>query len=28
VIYDFNNNPPHEGHAAHFNFFFSIGESF
>jgi len=28
IIYDFNNNPPHEGHAAHFNFFFSIGESF
>jgi outer membrane protein assembly factor BamA len=28
VIYDFNNNPPHEGHAAHFNFFFSIGQSF
>jgi len=28
VIYDFNNNPPHEGQAAHFNFFFSIGESF
>jgi outer membrane protein insertion porin family len=28
VIYDFYNNPPHEGHAAHFNFFFSIGEAF
>jgi outer membrane protein assembly factor BamA len=28
IIYDFNNNPPHEGHAAHFNFFFSIGQSF
>jgi outer membrane protein assembly factor BamA len=28
IIYDFNNNPPHEGHAGHFNFFFSIGESF
>ena len=28
VIYDFDNNPPHQGHAAHFNFFFSIGESF
>ncbi len=28
VIYDFNDNPPHQGHAAHFNFFFSIGESF
>jgi outer membrane protein assembly factor BamA len=28
VIYDFNNNPPHEGQAGHFNFFFSIGESF
>jgi outer membrane protein assembly factor BamA len=28
VIYDFNNNPPHEGQASHFNFFFSIGQSF
>ena len=28
VIYDFNNNPPHEGQASHFNFFFSIGEAF
>jgi outer membrane protein assembly factor BamA len=28
VIYDFYNNPPHEGQAGHFNFFFSIGESF
>ena len=28
VIYDFNNNPPHQGQAGHFNFFFSIGESF
>jgi outer membrane protein insertion porin family len=28
VIYDFYNNPPHEAQAAHFNFFFSIGESF
>ncbi len=28
VIYDFNNNPPHEGQAGHFNFFFSIGQSF
>jgi outer membrane protein insertion porin family len=28
VIYDFNNNPPREGKAGHFNFFFSIGESF
>jgi outer membrane protein assembly factor BamA len=28
VIYDFENNPPHQGHAGHFNFFFSIGESF
>jgi outer membrane protein insertion porin family len=28
VIYDFDNNPPHPGHAGHFNFFFSIGESF
>jgi outer membrane protein insertion porin family len=28
VIYDFYNNPPHVGSAGHFNFFFSIGESF
>ena len=28
IIYDFNNNPPHQGQAGHFNFFFSIGESF
>jgi outer membrane protein insertion porin family len=28
VIADFNNNPPHVGHAGHFNFFFSIGQSF
>jgi outer membrane protein assembly factor BamA len=28
IIYDFYNNPPHEGQAGHFNFFFSIGESF
>jgi outer membrane protein insertion porin family len=28
VIYDFYNNPPHEAQAGHFNFFFSIGESF
>jgi outer membrane protein insertion porin family len=28
VIYDFNNNPPHVGEAGHFNFFFSIGQSF
>jgi len=28
VIYDFSNSTPHEGHAGHFNFFFSIGESF
>ncbi len=28
VIYDFNGNPPYEGQAAHFNFFFSIGEAF
>ncbi len=28
VIYDFYNNPPHEGQAGHFNFFFSIGQSF
>jgi hypothetical protein len=31
VIYDFsnsNNGKPHVGQAGHFNFFFSIGESF
>jgi len=28
VIYDFYSNPPHEAQAGHFNFFFSIGESF
>lgn len=29
IIYDFSENGgPHEGHAGHFNFFFSIGESF
>jgi outer membrane protein insertion porin family len=28
VIYDFYNNPPHQGSGGHFNFFFSIGESF
>jgi outer membrane protein insertion porin family len=28
VIYDFNNSAPHVGEAGHFNFFFSIGESF
>jgi outer membrane protein assembly factor BamA len=28
VIYDFNNNPPHESKAGNFNFFFSIGQSF
>jgi outer membrane protein assembly factor BamA len=28
VIYDFNGSNPYEGHAAHFNFFFSIGQSF
>src|ERR1017187_10187274 len=28
VIYDFNNNPPYQGQAGHFNFFFSIGEAF
>jgi outer membrane protein insertion porin family len=28
VIYDFNNNPPHVGQAPHFNFFFSIGQTF
>lgn len=28
VIYDFNNSNPHVGEAGHFNFFFSIGQSF
>ena len=28
VIYDFNNSLPHVGQAGHFNFFFSIGQSF
>jgi outer membrane protein assembly factor BamA len=28
VIYDFNGSPPYEGQAGHFNFFFSIGQSF
>ncbi len=28
VIYDFNNSPPYAGQASHFNFFFSIGQSF
>lgn len=28
VILDFNNNPPHVAHSGHFNFFFSIGQSF
>jgi outer membrane protein insertion porin family len=28
IIYDFYNNPPHVGEAGHFNFFFSIGQSF
>ncbi|HZY64236.1 MAG TPA: POTRA domain-containing protein [Edaphobacter sp.] len=28
VIYDFSNHPPHVGRAGHFNFFFSIGQSF
>lgn len=28
VIYDFNNSDPHVGQASHFNFFFSIGQSF
>ena len=28
VIYDFNNAPPYEGQAGHFNFFFSIGQAF
>jgi outer membrane protein assembly factor BamA len=28
VIFDFNNNPPRVAQAGHFNFFFSIGQSF
>jgi len=28
VILDYNNNPPNVGRAGHFNFFFSIGQSF
>ncbi len=28
IIYDFNNSPPQVGQASHFNFFFSIGQSF
>jgi len=28
VIYDFNGSSPYEGQASHFNFFFSIGQSF
>ncbi len=28
VIYDFNGSNPYEGKASHFNFFFSIGQSF
>ncbi len=28
VIFDFNNSPPNVGQASHFNFFFSIGQSF
>jgi outer membrane protein insertion porin family len=28
VIYDYNGGPPHVGQADHFNFFFSIGQSF
>jgi outer membrane protein assembly factor BamA len=28
VIYDFNNSNPYEGQAGHFNFFFSIGQTF
>jgi outer membrane protein assembly factor BamA len=28
VIYDFSGNPPYEGQASHFNFFFSIGQAF
>jgi outer membrane protein assembly factor BamA len=28
VIYDFNGSTPYEGQASHFNFFFSIGQSF
>ena len=28
VLYDFANSPPHDSQASHFNFFFSIGQSF
>jgi outer membrane protein assembly factor BamA len=28
VIYDFNGSSPYEGQASHFNFFFSIGQTF
>ena len=28
IIYDFNGSNPYEGQAGHFNFFFSIGQSF
>ena len=28
VIFDFNNSNPHEGQAPHFNFFFSLGQTF
>ena len=28
VLYDFNNSNPHVGNSGHFNFFFSIGQSF
>ena len=28
IFSDFNNDPPHVGQASHFNFFFSIGQSF
>jgi outer membrane protein assembly factor BamA len=28
VIFDFNGAAPYEGHAGHFNFFFSIGQAF
>ena len=28
IIYDFNGSNPYEGQASHFNFFFSIGQSF
>ena len=28
VFQDFNNDAPYVGHGSHFNFFFSIGQSF